>query len=135
MKPFKLQFYVVSSHSIPFGWEPMCYIGGGGGPQLLVRPSCCDLPKWEPTYYAGGGGGPQAHPSDSFGVFNERENLVFSRCYISISVFYLTYHTLLSNSLQRLMDELKEFPALQIVGPRTFKWWGNSCHYHTFLQV
>lgn len=34
-----------------------------------------------------------------------------------------------------MLDELKKLQALSIIGPRYFKWWGNSCHYHTFLQV
>ena len=37
--------------------------------------------------------------------------------------------------LQRLTGELKGLSNLYIVGQIIFEWWGNSCHYHTFLQV
>jgi hypothetical protein len=127
--------FIEAAYSVYINWEPIYCIGGKRGPPL--RLPCRELPKWEPINYVGGGGGPQSHPSDSFGHFNDREAVVSSRfvakSWSNYSWCCNTFtHTL---RLNRLTDELRGLPSFHVVGPRTFKWWGNSCHYHTFLQV
>jgi hypothetical protein len=69
---------------------------------------------------------------------NSREHIIFNR-FVHASFFFFRVVTLPLSRLKKCIESCFHETAdvVPAVGPisRHFKWWGNSCHYHTLLEV